>query len=119
LLLLDLNLPSRSGWDAFERFTALNPLLPVIIITGRDRQYELAEGAGVGALMEKPLDVPLLLKTIADLIAEPAELRLKRLTGREHSLLYFPSAAVSAATVPPLRVHRNPEAQNPGPTECN
>ena len=26
LLLLDLNLPQRSGWDLFESFTSMNPL---------------------------------------------------------------------------------------------
>ena len=61
LLLLDLALPMKSGWDVFERMTSINPLLPIIIITGRDGQRDLAAAAGVGALMEKPLDVPLLL----------------------------------------------------------
>jgi DNA-binding response OmpR family regulator len=81
LLLLDLNLPAKSGWDLFERFSFLNPLLPIIIITGRQNQHELAAAAGVGALMEKPLDVPLLLQTIRRLLAESAETRLKRLVG--------------------------------------
>ena len=89
LLLLDLNLPLKSGWDVFERVTALNPLLPIIIITGRDKQRDPAAAAGVSALMEKPLDVPLLLRTIAELLEEPAENRLKRLAGAEHSLRYF------------------------------
>ena len=88
LLLLDLNLPAKSGWDLFERFSFINPLLPIIIITGRDNQYKLAAGAGVGALMEKPLDVPLLLQTIAALLAEPAETRLKRLVGLNKDVRY-------------------------------
>ena len=29
LVLLDLNMPGKSGWDIFERLTAENPLLPV------------------------------------------------------------------------------------------
>ena len=59
LLLLDLNLPLKSDWDVFERVTVLNPFLPIIIITGRDKQRDLAAAAGVSALMEKPLDEPL------------------------------------------------------------
>ena len=90
LLLLDLTLPVKSGWDVFERMTSLNPLLPIIIITGRDRQRDLATAAGVGALMEKPLDIPLLLQTITELLAEPVESRLKRLAGVEESLRHFP-----------------------------
>ncbi|MHB8522869.1 MAG: response regulator [Limisphaerales bacterium] len=81
LLLLDLNLPAKSGWDIFERLSFMSPLLPIIIITGRHNQYEMAKAAGVGALMEKPLDVPLLLQTITELLAEPAETRLERLAG--------------------------------------
>lgn len=84
LLLLDLNLPVKSGWDAFERLTSLNPLVPVIIITGQRNQAELAAQAGVGALFEKPLDVPLLLQTMKELLAEPPETNLKRLAGLRH-----------------------------------
>ena len=58
LVLLDLNLPGRSGWDTFERLTAEKPLLAVIIITARSNQLFTALGAGVGALLEKPLDFP-------------------------------------------------------------
>ena len=98
LLLLDLNLPAKSGWDLFERFSFINPLLPIIIITGRDNQYKLAAAAGVGALMEKPLDVPLLLQTITTLLAEPAETRLKRLVGLNKDVRYAaPRPAASTA----------------------
>lgn len=31
LLLLDLNLPTRNGWDVFEQLTSLNPLVPVVL----------------------------------------------------------------------------------------
>jgi|APCry1669189204_1035204.scaffolds.fasta_scaffold30801_1 CheY-like chemotaxis protein len=90
LLLLDLNLPGCSGWDVFGTITSLNPFLPIIIITGRDNQRELAAGAGVGALMEKPLDVPVLLQTITGLLAESAEKRLRRLVGLDGQVRYAP-----------------------------
>jgi two-component system, OmpR family, phosphate regulon response regulator OmpR len=81
LVLLDLNMPGKSGWDTFERLTAENPLLPVIIVTARANQLFTAMGAGVGALLEKPLHFPKLLQTIEQLLAEPAELRLARMAG--------------------------------------
>lgn len=81
LVLLDLNLPDGGGWEMFGAFTAVNPCLPVMIITGRQHQAELAMQIGVGAFMEKPLDVPLLLETIADLIAEEPQAHLQRLMG--------------------------------------
>lgn len=83
LLLLDLNLPVKSGWDTFERLTSITPLVPIVIITGRRDQRDVAAAAGVGALFEKPFDVPLLLETIKKLLEAPPELHLKRLAGLE------------------------------------
>jgi hypothetical protein len=40
--------------------------------------------------MEKPLDVPKLLRIIAELTAEPAETRLKRLVGLHGDARYVP-----------------------------
>jgi two-component system response regulator VicR len=45
LLLLDLGLPIRSDWDAFERITTENPLMPIIIISGQTSQYDIAAAA--------------------------------------------------------------------------
>src|SRR5262245_16091562 len=35
LVLLDLNMPVKNGWDTFDQLTREHPLLPVIIVTGR------------------------------------------------------------------------------------
>jgi DNA-binding response OmpR family regulator len=81
LVLLDLNLPEHSGWDVFEQLTTRHPSVPVIIITGMSDQYRTALAAGVDAMFEKPVEVPALLKTMADLLAETNEQRLRRLCG--------------------------------------
>jgi len=105
LALLDLNLPVNSGWESFGTLTSLNPFLPIIIITGRQNQHELAKGAGVGALMGKPLDVPVLLRTITDLLAEPPETQLKRLVGLQGDLRYVPPPhTLQPSTLPPQGV---------------
>jgi hypothetical protein len=52
-------------------------------------QYPFALAAGVAALMEKPLDLPLLLQTIDELLVEPMEARLSRLTGRRPITRYL------------------------------
>jgi putative two-component system response regulator len=83
LVLLDLNMPVKGGWDTFEQLTSINPLLPVIVITARPDAYPAAMAAGVAALMEKPLDIPVLLEAMRDLLAEPAEQRLSRITTRQ------------------------------------
>jgi DNA-binding response OmpR family regulator len=91
LVLLDLNMPVKSGWDIFERLTGEHPLVPVIIVTARPNQLFTALGAGAGALMEKPLDFPELLRTIRRLIAEPIDVRLARLAGRPTEFDYRPA----------------------------
>lgn len=101
LMLLDIGLPIKSGWETFEQITGENPLLPIIIITGQANQDQMAEAAGVGALMEKPLDAAQLLQTIRELLSEPAEARLARLCGYTRHLRHIPSS--SAALIRRLR----------------
>jgi CheY-like chemotaxis protein len=93
LMLLDIGLPIKSGWEAFERITRRDPVLPMIIITGQTGQYKTAVAAGVGALMEKPLDAPKLLETMQELLAEPKKSRLRRLCGQSRSTRHIPSAS--------------------------
>ena len=81
IVLLDLNMPVKGGWDTFERLTTINPLLPIIVITARPDAYPVAMATGVAALMQKPLDIPLLLEAMRDLLAEPTTERLSRIAG--------------------------------------
>jgi DNA-binding response OmpR family regulator len=111
LLLLDLSLPGNGGWEVFGVITDSNPCLPIIIITGRENQRDLAKLAGVGALMEKPLNLPVLLETIRKLIAEEPETHLKRLVGLRSDLRYVPPAAALTergyhSTPPPQHFRR-------------
>ena len=91
LVILDLMLPGENGWDVFERLTTESPLLSVIIATARSDQVFTAAAAGVGALLEKPLDFPKLLQTVGDLLAEPPEVRLARMVGKSAKLRYLPA----------------------------
>ncbi len=81
IVLLDLNMPVKGGWDTFERLTTINPLLPIIVITARPDAEPMAMATGA-VLMQKPLDLPRLLAAIRELLAQPAEQRLSVLTGR-------------------------------------
>src|SRR5262245_37362562 len=64
LVLLDLNMPNCDGWTAFDRLDQVIPLLPVIVITAHPNQYRRAVELGVDALMEKPLNIPILVHAI-------------------------------------------------------
>lgn len=89
LVLLDLNMPVRGGWDTFERLTAENPLLAVIIITAKPNQLFTALGAGAAALLEKPFDYAKLLETVRAALKEPPHVRLARMAGRDSGFRYL------------------------------
>jgi DNA-binding response OmpR family regulator len=80
LVLLDLNMPDRDGWDAFDLINRTHPSVPVIVITAKPQQHQHAAQLGIDALMEKPLNLPLLLAIIANLLAESESDRVQRLT---------------------------------------
>jgi CheY-like chemotaxis protein len=90
LVLLDLNMPIKDGWETFEQLSAQNPLLPFILITARPNQLFPALASGVGALLEKPLDFVKLFSTIRTLLEEPEDARLARYMGRSSVFSYIP-----------------------------
>ena len=81
LIMLDLNMPVKDGWQTFSTLSFENPTIPIVIITARSNQLFSALAAGVASLMEKPLDFPELLRTVGALLSEPAEARLARIDG--------------------------------------
>src|SRR6185436_20169198 len=71
LVLLDLDAPAGDGWEIFQRLNTKYPSVPIVIITAQPNQIFPALASGVGALMEKPLDLFKLLRMIEDLLKEP------------------------------------------------
>ncbi len=100
LVLLDLNMPVKNGWDTFEQLTREHPTLPIIIITARPNQVFTAVSAGVGALLEKPMDISTLLTTIRALLTESPEQRLARLVGKRSDFHYQPATAIQKCKPP-------------------
>ena len=82
LVLLDLNMPHWDGWRAFIRLDRVTPLLPVIVITARPNQYRKAVQLGVDAFMEKPLNIPILVRAIQRLTSEDKNCHVRRITKR-------------------------------------
>jgi DNA-binding response OmpR family regulator len=91
LVLLDLRLPDKNGWDVFGRLTRKWPLLPVVVITSQSNQLFTALAAGVGALVEKPLHIQKMLQTISRLLRESVETRLARVAGKVARFHYLPA----------------------------
>jgi DNA-binding response OmpR family regulator len=79
LLLLDLEMPKLDGWDVFEGVRSRCSLLPVIMITGLAAELETRLIPGLDALIEKPIEVPALLKQVEDLLSQnPAQRQMRR-----------------------------------------
>jgi hypothetical protein len=75
------------------------PFLPVIVITAYPHQFSRAAGIGIDALMEKPLDLPLLLQPIRGFLAEPEPVRVARLIDPNFTTLLLsrlPNSTVGA-----------------------
>jgi CheY-like chemotaxis protein len=92
LVLLDINMPGKNGWESFGQMYDRHPFIPVIVITARPNQYQQAVSLGVDALMEKPLNLPVLLTAVRRLLAESEGERTRRLTDRD-----FKTALLSQA----------------------
>ena len=92
LVLLDLNMPHWDGWTAFSQLDRATPLLPVIVITARPNQYEKAVRLGVDAFMEKPLNIPSLLRAIKRLTSEDETRHVRRITNRAFVTQFLSSA---------------------------
>jgi CheY-like chemotaxis protein len=68
ILLLDLNLTNQTGWEVLEHLKTRAPLIRVVIITGVPNQSCRARAAGASALLEKPIEVSAMLKTLQALV---------------------------------------------------
>ena len=89
LILLDINMPDINGWQAFQIMAELYPFVPVIVITARPHQARRAAELGIAVLLQKPLDIPMLLDAIRRLLARPNTAHFARVlhTWRTYDLL--------------------------------
>ena len=68
LLVLDLHMPGLSGFEVHAAVSALDRILPVIVITGHDSpetRQRVLEGRAA-AYLRKPVDEELLLRAITE-----------------------------------------------------
>jgi DNA-binding NtrC family response regulator len=88
LVVMDVNLGEENGWETFERMNTMNGFVPTIIATAEFGQHDRAVAAGVEALIEKPMDVPLFLEIVEDLLAHDRKGKRKRDRGDESYCRY-------------------------------
>jgi DNA-binding response OmpR family regulator len=76
IVLLDVNPRHENGWETVQHLTAIQPRVPVVGMTARaEQQQSTSRSCAVDALMEKPLNVPVLIQTLNQLSSQTPESR--------------------------------------------
>jgi DNA-binding response OmpR family regulator len=76
IVVIDVNPRHENGWETVQRITSLEPRVPVVGMTARAEQQEFTSSAdAVDALMDKPLDVPVLIQTLNELLSQTPKSR--------------------------------------------
>lgn len=85
LILLDKNLPDMSGVEVLSQIRFNNPSLPVIFMTGypSERAKLMIRHLGVSAYFEKPVDLDVLGKVIADSLQDHIDITIEQ--GRDQA----------------------------------
>ena len=78
IALLDLNLGDECGWDVVRQLKEIRPLLSTIVISAEPGRLSNQSAPQVDALMEKPLNLPVLFNTLNLFASESAEGRSQR-----------------------------------------
>jgi len=63
IVLLDLNPRGENGWETLQRLTTLQPHLQVVAMTARPEPAN-SNAHGVDVLLEKPLNLAVLIRTL-------------------------------------------------------
>jgi two-component system, cell cycle sensor histidine kinase and response regulator CckA len=68
--LFDISMPLMSGPEAAQRIMNIEPSLPFVFVTGFDRAADVHRTMAVGSfpVLQKPIDFPHLMRTVADSI---------------------------------------------------
>jgi DNA-binding NtrC family response regulator len=75
LALLDVDMAVNNEWDTLAEIITVSLSLPLIIITALPDHQHPAAHKGVAAVLEKPIDLPVLLSVMERALAETSESR--------------------------------------------
>ncbi len=114
LVILDLMLPSMSGYAVLERLRAAKVYVPVLVLTARTLAEDRVRAYDVGAdrYMTKPFELAELLAQVKSLLTRHAQLRGTAAMAPTGDVYEFNGAIVNFATHE-VRVHGEPRSLTP------
>jgi CheY-like chemotaxis protein len=71
VLILDLDLPAGTAWNTLADLVTLDPDVRVILLSSSPGWHSLAESVGADAVLDKPIDVPTLIRLLKDFCDRP------------------------------------------------
>jgi DNA-binding response OmpR family regulator len=80
LVILDLDLPGRIGWQVAERLNLAHPQLPIVATTSHFGLQLKAAMCGVDVVVEKPLGSEQLVRAVVELLSLAEQTQLGRIT---------------------------------------
>jgi len=102
---IDLELSNAGGWAIAERLLGLHPLVPLVLLTGCARDYEMAVTIHGATALAKPLTPKRLLQTLNSVLGESKESRVQNDASLRLTLRYnhpYRWSLPCRATCPPL-----------------
>jgi CheY-like chemotaxis protein len=72
LILLDLFMPVKDGSSTLERFRTVNPLIPILVMTGNADQLNDSERGMIQGVLEKPFMPSQVLKRVQEFLPQSA-----------------------------------------------
>src|SRR5436309_15945374 len=75
VVLLDIRMRGLSGVEVLKRIRAMDPTIPVIMVTAADDPVLIRETREIGAYAypDKPIEEPRLIRMVADAVARSRE----------------------------------------------
>jgi ActR/RegA family two-component response regulator len=83
VVLLDLDLPADTGWDAAERFLADESGPSLVLLTGRTDHFSLGAAIQAGVIMDKSASPAWLLGSVDRILMETDPARVDRRTRQQ------------------------------------
>jgi CheY-like chemotaxis protein len=68
LVLFDLELLEPDGWEFFDKIRDRDAAVPIVVLSAWPNQYQPDARRGIDAHIEKPLDLPLFLASVREVL---------------------------------------------------